>query len=428
MRTLEIEGLPASLEAERFVLGAVLLDGDRFAELALEPEDFTLRPHQLIWRACMAVAEAGRQIDRITVYEALKAAGEVEAVGGLSALVSLDDGMPQNPNVEGYFSILRDKRLFRDVITASRRIEEMAAIGAQSPQDVLTAALASIGAIGGAANGSGGFSVASEIIRAAGGLQKYLDGQEVTGIQTGFPRFDALTGGIGPGELWVVAAETGGGKTTWVSQIMQQVAASGVPVAIASLEMTNREVLDGMICRSGEINTRHMRISRARFAAVEAAREVAQLPIHFCDMSALTIPRLMASLRKLKADHGVGLVMVDYLQLMPTVGRFGTRAEAVASLTRGLKLGAMELGLGIVAISQLSRGEKNVRRRPVLSDLKESSSIEQDANLVAFLHGEWQESEMDWYPWEVIVAKRRGGPCGTIANEWRKETGTFRER
>lgn len=428
MRTLEIDGLPGNIQAERFVLGAVMLDGDRFTELALDPEDFTLRSHQLIWRGCMAVSESGRAIDRLTVAEALKAAGELEAVGGLSALVSLDDGMPHIPNVEGYFSILRDKRLFRDLITASRRIEEMAAIGAQRPQDVLTAALASIGAIGGTANGAGGFLSAAEIISASGGLQKYLDGQQVTGIQTGFPRFDALTGGIGPGELWVVAAETGGGKSTWVSQVMQQVATAGVPVAIASLEMTNREVLDGMICRNGEINTRHMRILRARFAAASAAREVAQLPIHFCDMSALTIPRLMASLRKLKADHGVGLLMVDYLQLMPTVGRFGTRAEAVASLTRGLKLGAMEMGIGIVAISQLSRGEKNVRRRPVLSDLKESSSIEQDANLVAFLHGQWQETEMDWYPWEVVVAKRRGGPVGTIANEWRKETGTFREK
>lgn len=428
MRTLEIEGLPANIDAERFVLGAVLLDGDRFAEMALEPEDFTLRPHRLIWRGCMAVAESGRTIDRISVYEALKSAGELEAVGGLSALVSLDDGMPHNPNVEGYFSILRDKRLYRDLITASRRIEEMAVAGAQSPQDALIAALASIGAIGGTANGSGGFSIASEIIRAAGGLQKYLDGLEVGGVQTGFPRFDALTGGIGPGELWIVAAETGGGKTTFVSQIMQQVAASGVPVAIASLEMTNREVLDGMICRNGGINTRHIRIARARFVAAASAREVAALPIHFCDMAALTIPRLMASLRKLKAEHGVALAMVDYLQLMPTVGRFGTRAEAVASLTRGLKLGAMELGIGIVAISQLSRGEKNIRRRPVLSDLKESSSIEQDANFVGFLHGDWQEEEMEWYPWELIAAKRRGGPVGSIGMEWQKATGTFRER
>ena len=172
MRTVELDGLPANIDAERFILGAVLADGDRFAELALEAEDFSMRPHQLIWRGCLAVAETGRRVDLLTVGEALKASGELEAVGGLSALVSLDDGMPHNPNVEGYFLILRDKRLFRDMITASRRIEEMAAIGAQSPQDVLTAALASIGAIGGAANGSGGFSVAAEIIRAAGGLLK----------------------------------------------------------------------------------------------------------------------------------------------------------------------------------------------------------------------------------------------------------------
>jgi len=430
MRTLERDGLPVNTDAERFLLGSVLLDGDRFPEVAasLDVLDLASHAHRLIWGAMAATYQAGIRVDRLTVAENLRTDGNLDSVGGLSGLLELDEGMPMIPNLEGYIRILRDKRIYRDVITVARRMEEMAIIGSQSPQDVLDKASAMIGAIGSSADDSGGFSTAAEVIRSVGGLQAYLDGTGTNGIQTGFHAFDDLTGGAGPGELWVVAAGTGEGKTTFVSQIMQQVAESGIPTAVASLEMTSREVLDGMICRTGRINTRHMRVDRSKYAAAQSARAVSELPIYFCDTTNLTIPRLLADMRKLKADKGVALLMVDYLQLMPTVGRFGSRAEAVTSLTRGLKLMAMELGIGIVAISQLSRGEKGIHRRPVLSDLKESSSIEQDANLVAFLWGVWQDEVADWYPWELIIAKRRGGPCGTIQIEWQKTTGTFRER
>jgi replicative DNA helicase len=194
--------------------------------------------------------------------------------------------------------------------------------------------------------------------------------------------------------------------------------------------MTAQEVNDGLICRAGQIDTQAIRRGLYRSKIRETANSISDLPVYIFDQPGVTVPRIHAELRRLKAEKGIKLAVVDYLQLVTPVGRHETRAEAVSQMSRGMKLIAMDLGIGVILLSQLSRQEKGnggKLRRPELSDLKESSSIEQDANVVIMLHTEYQMSPMQDYPTEVHIKKQRGGPVGMIPFLWRKSTGTFIE-
>lgn len=430
MRALEAKGLPANPDVERFVLGSLLLDGARWTELELsiESADFSLATNQAIWGAAGKLAELGIQIDRVTVAEQLSRTGDLEKVGGLAYLLDLDNGMPHIPNLEGYCTILRECRIRRDAVCLFRSMEERVILGSDSASELLGRAEVMVRALGMQTERSSAFLSPTEIIQAAGGLVGYLSEDKTSGIPTGFPKLDEMTGGLKPGQLWVLAAETGGGKTTFASHVCQNMAVAGYPQAFASLEMTSQEVTDGLICRAGSINTQAVRRWGNRAQISAAANAVAELPVYILDRPGLTIPKLHSELRRLRAERGIMAAWVDYLQLMTPVGSFGTRAEAIGHLTRGLKLMAMELQIGIVALSQLKRPENaTVKRRPELSDLKESSSIEQDANLVAMIWGEFQPQKMAKYPWEVLLRKQRGGPVGMIPYLWDKSTGTFYE-
>lgn len=429
MSLIEQTGLPANIDAERFLIGSVLLDGERFSELAmtLELDDFSLESHRRIWNAMLALTDRGRFVDRVTVAEELIGLKQLDSVGGMTYLVTLDDQMPHIPNLGGYCSILREKKLLRDVIRMARQLEESALLGTQDASELLGRADAMVRALGIKSEPSSAFLGPSDVIRQAGGLQAYMERGKGFGIPTGFPRLDEMTGGIRPGHLWVIAANTAGGKSTLASQISQFAAGAGFPGAFVSLEMPSEEVTDGLICRAGQINTQAIRRGYDRQAVRAAAEMVAELPLYIYDRPGVTIPKLHAELRRLKAEKDIRFSVVDYLQLMQTVGKFGSRADEIGSLSRGLKLIAMDLGIGVVAISQLRRPEMGKPRRPELSDLKESSSIEQDANLVVMLWTEFQTSPMQDYPTELHVKKQRGGPVGMIPMLWRKSTGTFME-
>jgi len=429
MRAIERRGLPANEEAERFVLGSVLLDGNRFSELALsvELEDFSSETNRRIWAAMCELSGRGVSVDRVTLADELHRLGQLESVGGLSYIVSLDDGLPHLANLVDYCNILREKKILRDVIYMARSIEESAASG-QDSSGLLGRAEVMVRALGLQTVRSSAFLSPREIIQAAGNLDGYLSQDRALGIPTGFSVLDGMTGGLKPGELWVIAAETGGGKSTFASHITQNMTRAGFPMALASLEMSAREVNDGLICRAGGLNTQALRrggeIQRIR----GAANQVAGLPLYILDRPGLTIPKLHAELRRLRAEKGITAAVVDYLQLMQPVGHFARRDLEIGHLTRGLKLMAMDLQIGIIAISQLSRpGDKAVKRRPELADLKESSSIEQDANAVIMLYGEYQPQKLERYPWEVLIRKQRGGPVGMIPYLWQKSTGTFFE-
>lgn len=430
MRVLETRGLPANLDAERFVLGSVMLDGNRYHELALsvEVDDFSLDRNRQIWAAMVGLAGRGVSIDMVTVADEFRKRGELASIGGMDYLLGLDEGMVSVANLADWCNVLREKRLLRQVISLARGIEDAAILGADSALELIGKADVMVRALGMQTARSGAFLTPSEIIREAGGLQAYLTQEKIAGIPTGFPKLDEMTGGLKPGQLWVIAAETGAGKTTFATHLLQNMAEFGYPGSISSLEMTSQEVTDGLICRAGAINTQGLRKWHDRQAVSVAANAVAALPIHILDRPGLTVPKLSHELRRLRAEYGCCVAVVDYIQLMQPVGNFGSRAEAVASLTRGLKLIAMELGIGIIALSQLKRQENATsKRRPELSDLKESSSIEQDANVVLMLWGEYQPQMMRRYPWEILIRKQRGGPVGMIPYLWEKSTGTFIE-
>ena len=430
MRAIERRGLPANEEAERFVLGSVLLNGNRFGELAvsIELEDFSSETNRRIWSAMCELSSRGVGVDRVTLADELMRTGTLESIGGLSYLVGLDEGLPYLANLADYCGILREKKILRDVIHMARSIEESAASGQDSASGLLGRAEVMVRALGLQTVRSSAFLSPREIIQAAGNLDGYLSQDRALGIPTGFPALDGMTGGLKPGELWVIAAETGGGKSTFASHITQNMTRAGFPMAFASLEMTTREVTDGLICRAAGINTQALRRGGNIQSIRWAANQVAELPLYILDRPGVTIPKLHAELRRLRAEKGITAAVVDYLQLMQPVGHFARRDLEIGHLTRGLKLIAMDLQIGIIAISQLSRpGDKAVKRRPELADLKESSSIEQDANVVIMLYGEYQPQKLDKYPWEVLIRKQRGGPVGMIPYLWKKSTGTFIE-
>ena len=430
MRALELKGLPANTDAERFVLGSLLLDGDRWPELdlSLDSADFSLVPNQCIWRASAELAKQGIRIDRVTVAEQLKREGQLEQVGGVSYLIDLDSDMPHVPSLEGYCTILRECRIRRDAVCLFRSMEERVILGADSATDLLGRAETMVRALGMQTVRSEAFLSTVDIIQAAGGVEQYLAPEKNLGIPTGFEALDEMTGGMSPGEFWVIAAETGGGKSTFASHIAQNMARAGFPGVIASLEMTAKEVTDGLICRAGSINTQSLRRGGDMRQIRWAAGQVSTLPLYILDRPGLTLPKLHAELRRMRAERGITFAVVDYIQLMQIVGRYARRDLEIGSLTRGLKLMAMELNIGIIGISQLSRpADKVLKRRPELADLKESSSIEQDANAVLMLWGEYQPEKMRYYPWGLLIRKRRGGPVGMIPMLWEKATGTFLE-
>ena len=232
MRAIERRGLPANEEAERFVLGSVLLDGNRFSELALsvELEDFSSETNRRIWAAMCELSGRGVSVDRVTLADELHRLGQLESVGGLSYIVSLDDGLPHLANLVDYCNILREKKILRDVIYMARSIEESAASG-QDSSGLLGRAEVMVRALGLQTVRSSAFLSPREIIQAAGNLDGYLSQDRALGIPTGFSVLDGMTGGLKPGELWVIAAETGGGKSTFASHITQNMTRAGFPTA-----------------------------------------------------------------------------------------------------------------------------------------------------------------------------------------------------
>lgn len=434
MRTVEaidMRGLPQSVDTEKLILAAILKGTLDYRDCrgVLAPEDFALEAHRIIYRHMGVLSDAGRGVDRATALESIMRAQEIEAVGGISYMVDLDEGMPGLPKLDDYMRIVRDKSLLRKTIVMMETLKNDAIMEHGDPSELLGKAEHILASLGLEAARSSEFHRPGEIIRERGGLDSYLNRGISAGVPTGFDRFDDLTCGMRPGQLWIIAASTSGGKSTFARNIAFNAAMREHPGAIITLEMTEDEITDGLICHAGGINTQIIRRGLAfeRDRTRAASVLIADLPIFIRDQSGATIPKIHGALRKLKVEHGIRWVIVDYLQLLSPVGKFGSRNDEVSHLTRGLKLIATELKVCVVALSQLTREPSKMKRRPELPDLRESGSIEQDANLVAFLYSEWQAEKMDIYPTELIVAKQRNGEVATIPFGFRKSTGSFFE-
>jgi len=422
--------LPQNLEAERSVLGAILLDNEAFhpAIEVLDPADFFLDSHRRIFGRMVNLSEENRAIDLITLHEELERAGELEAAGGSAYLSSLVDGVPRVSNVDHYARIVKQKALLRNLIHASDNIINQALEAQEEADEVLDRAEQAI------------FSLAEERIKVgllslreiARATIPRLDElferrQHITGLATGFSDFDNLTSGLQPAELILLAARPAMGKTALALNIAQYVAAEqGKPAAVFSLEMAREALLFRFLCAEARVDSHKFRsgfLNREEMSRMtQALARLAEAPIYIDDTPGMTVLEVRAKCRRLQAEHGLALIVVDYLQLMSGRGRFENRNQEISSISRGLKALAKEVRVPLVAVSQLSRApeQRGGDHRPQLSDLRESGSLEQDADVVAFIFRPEMYrdpetiSDEDRGRAELIIAKQRNGPTGKI--------------
>ena len=422
------KGLPANIDAERFILGSILLDHSRFIDTAgvLTNDDFALEKHRRIFVRMSEIHERNEKIDRVTVANELLRYNELESVDGLSYLVSLDDGLPQISNLDSYIKIVKDKAMLRRIAVASQQLMNRALMAEDDPADILAGAEQTLLRLG-ESRGDKGLSTPLEVIQGyEGGLNAFLDpSKRIKGISTGFTKLDEMTGGLHAGELVILAARPSMGKTALALNICWHVAARLMqPVAIFSLEMSQESLLTRMLCAAARVDSQRFRAGYLNEGESQklrtAANTMVESPIYIDDTAGINLMDMHAKLRRLQqGGQKLGLVVVDYLQLMSIRGRTENRNQEVSQLSRGMKLLSKELGVPFLVLSQLSRApETRVGdHRPQLSDLRESGSIEQDADLVAFIFREevYKRDREDLRGVaELILAKQRNGPVGKI--------------
>ncbi|MDI3256678.1 MAG: replicative DNA helicase [Kyrpidia sp.] len=427
---------PQSLEAEQAVLGAALLDAAAFhaASERLTPEDFYRSAHQKIFRAMMDVAAGGDPVDLVTVTARLQTVGQLDEAGGASYLAELAHIVPTTANIEYYVDLVHDKSVLRQLIRAASQIAAKGYETADDVAEVLDEAERRIFEIT-QSRVIRGFTPIRDILEQAFERIEYLYAHKghVTGIPSGFPDLDRMTSGFQKSDLIIVAARPSVGKTAFALNIAQNVGVRyGVPVAILSLEMSKEQLVQRMLCAEANLDAHKLRTGFLEEQdwpkLTMAVANLSEAPIYIDDTPGITLAEMRSKCRRLKAERGLGLVVVDYLQLMQGRGRADNRQQEISEISRGLKALARELEAPVIALSQLSRSvEQRQDKRPMLSDIRESGSIEQDADLVAFLYREdYYNPETDRKNVvEVIVAKQRNGPTGKVEMVFLKNFNKF---
>lgn len=437
-------GLPASIEAERSILGAILLDNTVYSQAAemLRPDDFSLDSHRRIYGRIMDLQESGRPVDLITLTEELGKKKEVEAVGGVAYISSLTDGLPRRPNIEHYVHIVRDKAMLRALIHTANSAIANAMEQSTTADEVLDAAESAIFQISDKRLGQS-FAAIPDIIKGSFGTVDALlqRGKRITGLETHYDDLDALTSGLQPSDLIIIAARPSMGKTAFALNIAENVAVRDQKVVgIFSLEMSKEALLMRLLCSHARVDSHRMRTGTLYKEDInkvtDALDALATAPLFIDDTPGISLHEMRAKARRLQQQQGqLDLIVVDYLQLMsaaPAGGRrFENRTQEVSAISRGLKGLAKELKVPLVALSQLSRAPENRGGKdsePKLSDLRESGSIEQDADVVAFIYRpEMYERENEDVRGKakLLIAKQRNGPTDTIQLAFLRESTRF---
>ena len=419
------KGLPSNLEAERSVLGAILLDSASlsFVVPILREDDFFLDTHRRIYRAMVELFQRSAEIDVLTLKEELDRTGSVEKAGGAAYLTALLDGVPEVANVEHYARIVKEKSTLRRLIRVGQQIVREGLASEKNAEELLGE---STGAIFDIAEDSvrGGFVSIGQVVKH--NLEIIEDARNrqgmLSGLATGFLELDRMTSGLQGSDLIIIAARPSVGKTSFALNIAQHVAfREGRSVGFFSLEMSKEQLFMRLLCSEADVDAKKVRDGAASKEAtvrlVTAQSKIAGTSFFLDDAAALSVPDMRAKGQRLKREKGLDLLVVDYLQLMAGHGRFDNRTQEVSQISRGLKLLAKELGVPIIALSQLSRqpeARKGDQRKPQLADLRDSGSIEQDADVVVFLYREElydRDTERKGIA-DVIIAKQRNGPTG----------------
>ena len=424
---------PHSIEAESSVLGGLLLDNnawDRVGDL-LKDDDFYRYEHRLIFAAVRELVNASKPADVITVFERLQSIGKSEEVGGLAYLNSLAQFVPSASNIRRYAEIVRERGILRKLVTASDEIATNAFNTQGRPVDkILDEAEQKIFNIGeeGARNKQGFQAMETLVVDLLDRVQEMADNQnDVTGVPTGFYDLDRMTSGLQAGDMIVLAARPSMGKTAFAINIAEHVALKeGLPVAVFSMEMGASQLAVRIVGSIGRIDQGHLRTGNLtddewpRLA--EAVEKLRTVSLHIDESPGLTPSELRANARRLARQCGkLGLIVVDYLQLMSgssSAGGGDNRATELGEISRGLKMLAHELQCPVIALSQLNRSvEQRPDKRPMMSDLRESGAIEQDADIIMFIYrDEYYTKDACKEPGvaEIIIAKQRNGPTGTV--------------
>lgn len=430
---------PHSVEAEQSVLGSILLDKDAMISVSetLIPEDFYKEAHKVIYECMLKLYNSQSEIDLITLAEELRDQGYLDDIGGIPYITSLSTIVPTTSNIKYYVNIVKEKSIVRQLISAANDIINLSYDSSAKVEDVLENAEKKIFDIS-QERTTNDFKQINQVLRDTYDMieKLYTEKNEVTGLTTGFRDLNKKINGFQKSDLLLVAARPAMGKTAFALNLVQNAALKGdASVAVFSLEMSKEQLVQRML--SSQSNVELKKIKTGKLNAndwpriIEAMAVLSEAKIHIDDTPGIKISELRSKCRKLKIEKGLDLVLIDYLQLMEGEGNNESRQQEIAKISRSLKILAKELNCPVVALSQLSRApEQRADHRPMLSDLRESGSIEQDADIVMFLYrDEYYNPDTERKNiGEVIVAKNRHGETGTVELVWFGEIQKFADK
>jgi replicative DNA helicase len=426
---------PQNIEAEQAVLGAIFLEKEALIKATemLKPDDFYRTTHQRIFQVMLDLSEADEPVDLVTVTSELNDRKWLEEVGGVSYLSDLANAVPTAANIEYYVNIVEEKALLRRLIKAATQIASNGYAGQDEIQDILNQAERSIMDISGRRANDGFVAIKDVLVETYERIETLHNStSEMTGIPSGYRDLDKMTSGFQSSDLIILAARPSVGKTAFALNVAQNVAArAGKTVAIFSLEMSAPQLVQRMLCAEGNIDANRMRTGTFQDPDWEkltmAIATLAKASIFIDDTPGITVNQIRAKCRRLKAEHGLGIILIDYLQLINGSGK-ENRQQEISNISRTLKGIARELDCTVIALSQLSRAvEQRQDKRPMLSDLRESGSIEQDADIVAFLYRDdyYDHESENKNVIEILIAKQRNGPVGKVELAFLKEYNKF---
>lgn len=428
---------PQNIEAEQAVLGAVFLrpEAISLASERLMPEDFYRSAHQRIFDVMLALSEKNEPIDLVTVTSELQDRRLLDEVGGVSYLSDLANSSPTAANIEYYSRIVEEKSILRRLIRTATDIVSDGYTREEEVDTILDEAEKSILDVSQRRNSSSFISIKDVLVQTYDNIEMLQNRKgEVTGIPSGFVELDRMTAGFQRSDFIIVAARPSVGKTAFALNIAQSIATKTEEnVAIFSLEMGAQQLVMRMLCAEGNIDAQRLRTGRLTEEDWQkltmAMGSLSGAGIYIDDTPGVRVSEIRAKCRRLKQDKGLGVILIDYLQLIQGSGRSGeSRQQEVSEISRTLKALARELEVPVIALSQLSRGvESRQDKRPIMSDIRESGSIEQDADIVAFLYRDdyYDRESEDQNMIEIIIAKQRNGPVGTVELAFIKEYNKF---
>ena len=431
---------PQNIEAEKAVLGAMLIKKDAIIEVQeiLRPEDFYREAHKVAYEAMLKLTDNEEAVDIVTLTEELRKEEQLERVGGVRFVTDIANTVPTAANISYHAKIVKEKAELRRLIDAATAIAAAAYEDTDEVANIMDEAEKRILAVAAGQSNDGFEPMKAILLRTFDRINDLYESKgNITGISTGFKDLDHITSGLQPSDLVLVAARPSMGKTAFTLNMASYIGLHNLgTVAFFSLEMSKEQLMQRMLCSEGGIDAQRLRTGQLEdeewTRLVETANRLNSAPIYIDDTAGITVMEMRSKARRLKAEHGLSVIFIDYLQLMQ--GRASknsdNRQQEISEISRSLKALARELSVPVIALSQLSRSvESRQVKRPMLSDLRESGSLEQDADIVMFLYRE------DYYDkdteaknvTEVIIAKHRNGPVDTIKLFFQKEFTKFRD-